>query len=472
MSFLSALAAGYTAEQVFDLLQGAFPALSKKLRQAKNIGYDVKQIFSMLEGTDKKKLKELEEKAARSPQYDDNPYIQGQKKTEQTSAATSLGNAGKALGTAALGAAGLYGASKLLPSLAGGIGSLIDQNGKKSQIGPAPMSNAPVGVNPEKKPEDLQGIPETPEREQFRKKLEGLPDMPMMLNPSDISLPSKTESDFPHLIDAAQKSLSSGNTPEQTYDRLKNSPFFRGLVDKFEKENGFSFLGRIKKLKQPDEQTTRDAEQIDENIEQPSSQLDETKQKVEKQIKPVKGDIVFDEKSGISGELKDIRNKEALIDDNGKIKKVSVEDLRLPDEDVRETVSRLLEIPEIDRSSNIALWSYDPQDNELLVLYHNGSKYKYLHVPEEIQQEIKNAGIVPKTEGQNIYGAWSQDQVPEFSPSEGKKIVSRGATLSKLIINHPLYKKSKKGEKPNPNYRKLEVGYDYYAKLRSPQGKK
>lgn len=176
--------------------------------------------------------------------------------------------------------------------------------------------------------------------------------------------------------------------------------------------------------------------------------------KMESPTKLEKGSIVATP-NGEVGELKSVRNKEALVDDQGKLHKLKIKDLQLPDEKVQQTVARLLEIPEIDKSSLINYWSYDPEDKELFLMFHNGETYKYLDVPEELETELSEAAISPRTKGENEFGAWSQED-----PS------SRGATFIQKLIAHPKYKKPGKGESLNPFYRKLRKGYDYWTSLR------
>ena len=170
--------------------------------------------------------------------------------------------------------------------------------------------------------------------------------------------------------------------------------------------------------------------------------------------KPEKGMIVATP-NGEVGDLKDVRKTEGLVDEDGKLHKTKLKDIQLPDEHVVQTVARLLEIPEIEKSSLINYWAYDPEDKELIAMYHNGETYKYLEVPEELESQLLEAATMPKTSGENVFGAWAEEDP-----------MSRGATLSKLLIQHPKYKRAKKGEKENPYYRKLRKGYDYWTKLR------
>ncbi len=133
---------------------------------------------------------------------------------------------------------------------------------------------------------------------------------------------------------------------------------------------------------------------------------------------------------------------------------------QVPD-DVIQAVSNILQIPEVDRSSNIALFMYNPQDAEMYFQFHNGEAYKYYGIDPEKVFRLANKMSIPITSGQNIFGAWSP---------EDKK--SLGATFYQEILKDPKYKKSKKGEAPNPNYVKLDTLYDYWEKLRKKKSPK
>jgi hypothetical protein len=171
-----------------------------------------------------------------------------------------------------------------------------------------------------------------------------------------------------------------------------------------------------------------------------------------------KGDLVFDEESENFGKLKDIKKKEALIDDNGKLHKVKLENLEKTPEDLIKAAQDLLKIPEVDRSSVISLLTYRPSSNELFIQYHNGETYAYEDIDKDLVNEITEAMGTPVTSGKNIYGAWE----------EGKKD-SRGAALIHKILRDPKYSKENEGK----TWEKLGTHYDYWKKLRKvPKRKK
>jgi hypothetical protein len=161
------------------------------------------------------------------------------------------------------------------------------------------------------------------------------------------------------------------------------------------------------------------------------------------------GEIEFEGKEGI------------IADVNGKQKSYRKDDYVKTDKEIIKAVQNILNIPEVDKSSNIVLFLYNPKDAEMYVQFHDGSTYKYYDVDPDKVYRIANKMGIPITKGQNIYGAWSQ---------EDRR--SLGAAFHKEILKDPKYKKAAKGQPPNPNYYKLETLYDYWEKLRKKPKKK
>lgn len=206
-------------------------------------------------------------------------------------------------------------------------------------------------------------------------------------------------------------------------------------------------------LNQPSQGTEQPAPMIE-----PQEPIE--KEELNKEPKTIEKNSVVASPHGV-GEVKEVRNGQAIIDVDGKKHKVDVEDLENEPEDVIEEVQKLLKIPEVDRSSIVSLFTFDPEEKKMYIQFHNGESFKYLDVDPEKVRKIADKMGIPVTKGQNIFGAWSQ---------EDKN--SLGATLIKEIINDPKYKKAKKGEPANTNYVKLETLYDYWEKLRKKPKRK
>lgn len=179
------------------------------------------------------------------------------------------------------------------------------------------------------------------------------------------------------------------------------------------------------------------------------------------EVKPLdKGALVLTPNGKVS-EVKAKSPTGLIVDEGGKGTKHQEEDLEQEPEDVIEIVNNILKIPEVDRSSVVSLFTYDPEDKQMIIQFHNGESFKYYGIEPEEVKEIAEKNGTPVTEGKNVFGAWSP---------EDKK--SLGAALIQRVISNPKYKKPKKGEPPNPNYKKLDTLYDFYEKLRKKPKRK
>jgi len=184
-------------------------------------------------------------------------------------------------------------------------------------------------------------------------------------------------------------------------------------------------------------------------------------QRKTEEVKPFdKGALVLTPQGKIS-EVKAKGPTGLIVDDGGKGVKHKEEDLEQEPADVPNIVENILKIPEVDRSSIVSLFTFDPDEKSMYIQYHNGETYKYNDVdPKEVSAVADKMGI-PVTEGKSMFGAWSP---------EDKK--SLGAALIQRFLQNPKYKKPKKGDPANPNYKKLETLYDYWEKLRKKPKRK
>lgn len=460
-----ALGLGYNATQIISFLSRAFPQVGNQVKKAAKAGYSANQIVDFLG------------KTMQSTPYseeDTESSIRGRQRKRREEIEKSL------LKTAAT-AAVAYGAGRALPAVAQGIRGVFGSGGPPAAPGPAPVPTAPspqppIGPQPMAGapvrpapippvgPAPAQGVPPAPLSPQGS--TPNLPQNP--ISPSGVPQQSGINAKSLDLIKALGvedkiKNLSGRNPPDVV------AGVIRGTLDPMQKEilkermKGDPTLSVEQAVKDylatgqaPNAPKEVSATPVRNVLERPGQKLDETVQGVP-QAKMEKGSLVFDTKSGIGGEIKDIKQKEALVQDGSKIHKVKVEDLEQPPEDIVETVQRLLEIPEVDRSSVISLVTYRPASKQMFVQYHNGETYVYEDIPQERVDEIANAMGVPVTSGKNIYGAWEQ----------GKQD-SRGAALIHGIIRDPKYSKENEGT----TWEKLGTAYDYWKKLRKTPKRK
>lgn len=357
-------------------------------------------------------------------------------------------NAAIGLGSAALGA---YGTIKGFPGIANTLRTVFGGNNPLNP-GPAPMANAPLQPNPISPagsaiPTNIQQIPQiTPTSPGTM--VQGSTNLTQNAVPQQIAQQPPIDSSSiireMQLEPKINNLLNSGNDPEIIghilYQQLK--PNQKKWLDSQIKE------GKAKSL--PEMVKEFASTGIKENKiskEMPIENIG----KEENTNKPVKGNIVA-APHGIVGDIESIREKEALVKDHsGKLHKVKVEDLiesPLPEKELSELHDELIRGiekktgEEVSRNVNWA--GYDPDNNELLYLPHDGSAYVYAQISPENVELLTNILGTRKTTGSNFIGAWK----------EGTKSPI-GAQMAALIKKL----QSERGGKGNEYIRKYSTVY-------------
>lgn len=239
---------------------------------------------------------------------------------------------------------------------------------------------------------------------------------------------TETAKKYPYLTTFIENHKKLGKTPEETHDILKRSKFVSPISERFEKETGKPISEAITQIyRKPEEEIA-------------------------------KNDIVISPFG--AGEIHKTHKGDAYVKVDDKLRKIPESELEQPQPNVIEAVNNILKIPEIDRSSNVALFLYDPTESKAIFQFHDGSAYKYLDIDPEVVRKIAEKEATPITQGENTYGAWSPED----------KHGSLGAALWAYVLKDPKYKKALKGQTANPNYMKLETLYDYWVKLRKKRG--
>ena len=402
-SIFKALASGFTADTILKQIAKQFPKHASKINAARAYGYLAPSI-----------LKQIVDPRGDSSKTDD--YLTENEKAQrnykkQTSDATQ--KVVGALGTAGAIGAGLYALGK-------NPGSALNpgQNGanaasQQSQpITPSPTTQGPVQQ------------PQGPVQSFLNNKLPSPTTATQPLNPPIDVSESRTLKQFPQLSSYVKKHIESGKSPEETYGLLQKSPTMAPIVKNFEQEHKQSLLESIPTIGKG---APKEAMKSMDTVVTPFG----------------------------AGTIHKTKGDDAYVEVGSKLKKVPVSEIEPPSEDVIKAVSNILNIPEVDRSSNVSLFTYDPAESKMYVQFHNGETYKYLDVDPEKVYTVANKLGIPVTEGENVFGAWSP---------EDKK--SLGAALWQQFLSDPKYKRSKKGEPANPNYIKLDTLYDYWELLR------
>lgn len=155
------------------------------------------------------------------------------------------------------------------------------------------------------------------------------------------------------------------------------------------------------------------------------------------------------------GQVKEIRNGQALIDVDGKIHNVKEEELTrspLPEKELADLYEDLIKGIESETEEDVSRmvqWAgYDPESNTLQFLPHDGDLYTYTNIPQEKADLLRNILSVRKTSGSNFIGAW---KAGSKSPI--------GAAMSKLIREL----QSERGGKGNEYEAKYPTVYNAYA---------
>lgn len=141
--------------------------------------------------------------------------------------------------------------------------------------------------------------------------------------------------------------------------------------------------------------------------------LEDHEKYIKKNLK--KGITVLDSETGEVGTLKDHKQKEALVDEDGKLRKAKVEDLipsPLPNKDLAELFDDLnagieKEIGE-EVSRAVRLLAYYPESNSVLYVPWQGVPYLYDDISEEDRDFLLNNLQKRRTTGENLIGAWKE----------------------------------------------------------------
>jgi hypothetical protein len=266
------------------------------------------------------------------------------------------------------------------------------------------------------------------------------------------------------LTNRIQSMAEAGNNPEQVTAILdymmssKQKKFIQSQTDEPLSNLVSDYMSKISQ--QPKEQASvQETPEMEIQAGEPEQKLEPISEEVIEEKKPVnieKGSLTFTP-DGKIGEVKGIDSKGAIVEIDGKAKKIPIEELEGEPQELLQTVQNLLKIPEVDRSSVVSLFTYDPEENSMYIQFHTGDTYKYFDVDPEIVMRIANKIGIPVSQGKNIFGAWS--------PADRQSL---GATLIQEIIKDPKYAKSNVGK----TYKKLETLYDYWQKLRKPTKKR
>jgi hypothetical protein len=512
---LQAIAQGFTAKNILKVLAKKSPKVGKYVALATAAGFSPHVTL--------KKLVQPGESAANTDDY--LTLNEKTRKTQKDNRRKELTEAIGVLGTAGAAAAGLYsalGKDSPIEAWKKGVlnsdpGSNLNSFNQPTTSTLAPQANASLTQSIQKEAPELikegMGSPapeqHTPERERLLKIAENLPEekpkaivgegiKPLQIDTPIVRIP-RVETQFPHIRKFVDKHLEAGKSPEEIYENIQKSGL-KGIADRHTQQTGQSYLDRIKELAGDQGQSLKADHEMSNfknmgsgmvaslyeglftSLKNGKDTFAGIKDPVLQRAKPYfdRGLIKSPEDlqkfvnqgpDSLSqevitplgaGTIHNEKGDNAFVKIDNKLHKISKDELEEPPKSAVEAVTNYLNIPEKDRSSNVALFAWNPDEKRAYFQFHNeDSFYEYTDVDPAVVDAIAEKRAIPKTQGGNEYGVWS--------PEDAESI---GAALWKYIISTPKYAKNKKGEPVNPYYKKLPIKYDYWQKLRKPVRRK
>lgn len=388
-----ALSSGFTSKQVIDYILKKFPNHSDKIKNAMTAGFTTDQILKFLSGGRKAlaSIESNEKEGATEFQQTRNRDIGRREKINERGA-----QAGALLGTsiaAPMAASALKHAlptnlSSMIPALTGQSPQQTQQT-QSSQPPNSPVNPAPAN------------IPQPPVNQSA----------PIVAQPSNIQQSKGISNPKEYLekkgvLQAVNESLKRGNNPEQVAAELGIKRSGNTKIDPELLQNIEEYAKTAQE--QPQERTAME----------PSSQKpDEVQPKAE--TPKIEKNSVVSSPQGV-GEVKEIRNGQAIVDVDGKLHKVKEEELESEPEEVKQATLGFDPATVSDDLRSAPLNEvYLPTDRRhVTVKYNAGLKpVRYLYyrkdgqpIPDDYVSKIIEGLQLPVSSGKSFWGTWSADQ--------------------------------------------------------------
>lgn len=415
-----ALAGGFTAKQIIDLLMRKFPEKSGQITKALAAGYTIEQVLKFI-GGGRKALSELE-KVDPNQGLTEHERTRGmdiQRRENVSKGALAAGG----LAATSLGAPIISNAvQRAMPQVGAMIQKAQQTLGMPQIPGESSVPQAQIVPSPSQPPASNLGstIPEATQIPQAK----GIPNPKEFLE--KLGIREKVDSmlkakNTPEAIAAALNIGTSGKKASGQID-----PEIVAAIDAYSKE----------KPEETKVSTTVPTEEM-ENV-------------------PIKKADTVITPQGI-GQVKEIRNGQAVVDVDGKLHKVKEEDLEPPsysEDEIADAYDNLMaKIPEEHKSGFISWAAYD-EDRNVLGFIPRGGKYEELHniTPEEAQT-IKEGKGVARTTGETREGLWVTGED------------TRGGVISQIIWD-------RKKKKDSEDEKQLKLGFELPKPEKADRGMK
>ena len=415
-AIFQALKQGFNSKSILGVLAKQSPKLAKAIGAAEAAGYLHNSILKKLVG------KESD---------DSDAYLTEHERTKKRDA-----NRQKRLTRNVASTIGTVGA------LGAGLASYLDkQSSTQGHAGqPSPGNPPPPSAPAQAAPQQPAPIP--PEKQQLLDKFRNLPNALTPTSPQEqapqAAQPSQTETQFPQALLSVRKQLQNGKTPEEIDEHMRNSVFYRSLVEKYENETQTPFLQKINEISespQHAQEMTHKPQQMPQKpqeIPQPSqeSQMPEKVQNMpsiavqptkqaqtpspleSEASEPVKKGSQVIMPDGRIGSVFHERGNKGVVESEGKKHAADIDQLQpVPHEWENITVD-LSKIPENEKSSNLEWVAGDPKQIVIRFWGHKPMLYRYFakdgsEMPPEILQNITTETDAPVTSGVEFAGAWA-----------------------------------------------------------------
>lgn len=425
-NLMSAITQGFNAKQIINWLVSNNKKLSKHIKSAKSQGYDDDQILTYLT------------KGKYASHGQRNQMLSGmteqEKGTRILNQPTDLSTVKKGIGAASALAGGAYGIARGLPALAR---STVGQNIMRrfgmqpppaAPVNPSPLPNQPLGGVP-----TAQAVPQ-----QAAQPVAPSPVQPQQAQATPQPSPITPESSI-NLVEQMGigeriKTLKkAGNTPEAITTAISVSlkPHQKKFLEDQVK------AGKAKNL----------PEIINDYLNKPETEVAGEKDietqvpKVEPQ-KALKGDTVITSDGEIA-ELKSIRDKDALIDKNGKIEKVKASDLESLTQKYKDVSFDVSTVPESERSAPLYGISAN-RDNTSLTIeffpkdsYDADIEYEYFRkdgkpFEEDLLKRLREGLDIPVTSGVEWAGFWNSEKADSRGSANHHEIKVKAQDIDKV----------------------------------------
>jgi hypothetical protein len=408
--FYQALESGYDPEEIIGYISKAMPKVAPMISKARKSGYGIQQILGFLSKTinpnERKGMSQSERIAAN--RRSDSEMTKYGLKIAASAAVAPL--AARAAGSA-LQRALPSSVTQLLPGMIqeGNISSQSQVAGQGTpSLGQMPQTSQAQNIltQPSQSPlnpAQLQSGPTIPQSAQTLQPINAERDIKKSV---DIIKNTGQEPTIKNLIEG-------GLSPSEIKDTL-GVIMGKKKLKELEKATG----GIEQALEDYASSITQEKAPIAEKVIESTNALPEVAESLEAtkeaEIKPIQKKETVATPKGI-GQVKELRNGNALVEVNGKLHKISEEELvqsPLAEKDLADLYNDVIQGIEKETgqavSRNVDWAGYDPETNELAYRPHGSEKlYVYGDISSDDIDALTNFLTQRKSTGRNFIGAWT-----------------------------------------------------------------